>query len=192
MSLRLSLCMGLNPVHHSPHKFLISPFISFDCGLVHSKLSISYTDSIGSHSVMRTPNLMGVLSKCHILIYYLLFFLSSSVVLVQFLYIISFLCTISSVNKVSNVRQIWIIFFCTRLEDFLERLIQVWWDTWLIYQFMLITSPMIISRCVSQERHQSKEQGIAQHTWSVISTRLPIVSEGHSVFISITLSYPVL
>lgn len=182
MSSRLSLWMGLNPVHHSPHKFLflISPFISFDCGLVHSKLSISYTDSIGSHSVMRTPNLMGVLSKCHILIYYLLLFLSSSVVLVQFLCMISFLCTDSSVNKVSNVSQMLIIFFCTRLEDFLERLIQVWWDTWLIYQFMLITSLMIISRCVSQERHQSKEQGIAQHTWSVISTRLPIVSEGHS------------
>lgn len=58
---------------------------------------------------MRTPNLMGVLSKCHILIYYLLLFLSSSVVLFQFLCIISFLCTDSSVNKVSNVSQI--IFF---------------------------------------------------------------------------------
>lgn len=135
---------------------------------------------------MKTPNLMGVLSKCHILIYYLLLFLSSSVVLVQFL------CTDSSVNKVSNVSQIVIIFFCTRLEDFLERLIQVWWDTWLIYQFMLITSLMIISRCVSQELHQNKEQGIAQHTWSVISTRLPIVSEGHSGLISVILSYPVL
>lgn len=59
--------------------------------------------------------------------------------------------------------------FCTRLEDFLGRSTQVWWDTWLIYQFTLLTSLTIISQCVNPALRPSKGQGTARHTWSVTS-----------------------
>lgn len=47
---------------------------------------------------MRIANLTGVLSEYHIPVYYLLLFSSSSIVLVLFLCIISFVCTGSGVN----------------------------------------------------------------------------------------------
>lgn len=55
-----------------------------------------------------------------------------------------------------------------RLEDSLVKLILAWWETWLTYPCMPLTSLMTISQSVILKKNQSKELDFVLLMWSVV------------------------